>query len=125
MADPKPAAQNPDEKVRVKVVVAPRENFPGVWAAGRLFPNGETEAVVTRRELENIKGKKAGIAVVELGAAPADAQTTGATTPAAQLAQQGSAGPNYDTRTATSPLDDADAMQSGQSSEKSASSKKR
>jgi hypothetical protein len=96
--------QNPDEKVRVKVVVAPRANYPGVWAAGRLFPSEETETVLTRRELEAVKAKKAGIAIVELGPAgqPPQAPSASGTTP--------HGGARYDTKTATSPLEDSAAL---------------
>lgn len=126
MADPKTTTEaDPDEKVRVKVVVAPRETYPGYWAAGRQWMNGETEAVVTRDELRRMKEKKGGFAVVELGPAPKEA--TGSGTPtgtAAELAAKGQAGANYDPRTAASPLGDADAMQSGQSADKGSKGKR-
>jgi len=59
-------AEEKQKLVRVRVRVPDRsgQGFPGYWAVQRLWPNGDSEAVIPEDKLEELKAEKTFLAVV-------------------------------------------------------------
>jgi hypothetical protein len=80
------------KKEKVTVLVTPRPDFDGMFAAGRKFPNGISEHELTEAEIENVNAHKPYMAAHRGWKSDADAAHAEAEKRAAAEAEKQAAG---------------------------------